>query len=145
MKFIYHASFGGQTPDRQQRRKLRRAGTVMIEAPHISFIVNAAYEAINGNMRTVTFKIGQAIVHPDDQFDRSVGIAIAEKNAKMEDFTVIGLETTYLDNDAQNPIVRLYLADANGIGGLKVDFNVQTGYYRVKYFSLTDGRNHGSN
>lgn len=142
MKFIYHSSFGSKTPDRHQRRNLRRAGTVVIDAPEMAVMVDAAVKFItSGRHPVVEVGIGIATVHPDDQFSKKKGIETAEKNSQTVVFKVLNLEVQTQRLHSQTT---MYLSD--GVNhGLQVIFNSYSDYYRVKYFSIQEGDMNGSN
>jgi len=133
MKFIYHSSFGSNTPDRHQRRSCRRAGTVVIDAPEMAVMIDAAVKFITGGtVQLVEVGLGIATVHPDDRFSKKKGIEIAERFSQIIVFKVLNLTAQPAQLNTQT---NMCLSDG-ATHGLQVVFNASSNFYRVKYFSI---------
>lgn len=84
MKLVYHYNIGsdGNLPPKRERRQMERSYTIVVD--NIPSVEEAGRVIVptmtNGKGTTmIEMSIGVVIVHPNEQFDRKVGLRRAEE------------------------------------------------------------------
>lgn len=136
MLFVYHRSFGSNTPKVSKRRTLGRAGTTLIKVPELPMIAAIAQSLVIGQQAFLEIEIGQSFCHPLDQFSRKIGMKLATERMVKYTFKSVAVLTNYIVG-ADNK-TKLLLCDENDERrGVEIDFNVIENYCRVRVVDLT--------
>lgn len=136
MLFVYHRSFGGNTPKISQRRTMGRAGTTLIKVPELVTIAATAAALVIGQQAFIEIEIGQSFCNPLDQFSRKIGMKLATERMVSYTFKTVAVLTNYIAG-SDNKTKLLLCDEKDERRGVEIDFNVTENYCRVKVVDLT--------
>ncbi|CAB5221068.1 hypothetical protein UFOVP244_77 [uncultured Caudovirales phage] len=113
MDLIKHFDWGQCTPTLQERKRRAKAGVnavtvacsgVPSKEDFIKDIIRLTYE----ERVFVQIRLGYAVVHPEDQYSRTLGLQIAKSDQKTYEFELINCEvncrkiSVRLENKSEN-------------------------------------------
>lgn len=84
MKAIRHFNFGERTPKKEERNEWHDAKTVVVEnCPSASDLKKiVAQQLENGRPIEFPLQVGIARLHPNDQYNKKIGVKVATEKAK---------------------------------------------------------------
>lgn len=127
MRFITHTTFKSFTPPRDARKFYERPTTVIIDIDQDKEeLIQLLNVFSNGSDVSLTVKIGTAIVHPQDQFEKKKGTQVAENNIQK---VIFNLKSASIARG----VVNMFFEQQGRPFILSVSFNPAGSFLRASY------------